>query len=263
MGSVARPQLALEQTRPGTPSGITPYELPPEVLSIVLQRCSSAMLLQLRGVCKNWRFLASSDDIWAPRVVYLWEGKRSIPSHLVNLPVTHPARAFHQFWASLWHSKKTIFQKGEIYGPRVGLPLGIWCFRFKAQAGESWMQQDPWWNGRPPIRLLLKADGTMEAASNAPGLWGRSGTPAGRYEVTTENDRSVVRENGHPGMLLYRHPLHWGFYLQSAWTVWTSFPMAPRGEDPFMEDGQLEVGVDDPVQAHEIARYNSRVHGGL
>merc|ERR1712232_443292 len=107
----------------------------------------------------------------------------------------------------------------------------------------------------------MKPDGSMVAASDAPGLWGRTGTPAGRYEVAIENGISVIRENGHPSMQLSRHPVHWGMYMQSCWTVWTAFPMAPLGGDAFMEDERLSVGPDHPTQAREIEEYNARVRG--
>lgn len=173
--------------------------------------------------------------------------------------------SFSYFWKALKDGKRLRFLDDlrEVWGERVGLPPGVWCFRFKAQAGETWMDQDPWWNGRPPIMLRLKQDGRMEAASDAPGLWGRRGQPAGHYRVSEEEGRSVLRENGHPSLQLCRHPVHWGMYFQSCWTVWTAFPMAPHGEDPFMEDDQLSLGADDPLQAAEIRRYNARVGGGF
>jgi len=44
------------------------------------------------------------------------------------------------------------------------------------------------------------------------------------------------------GLLLAvsRHPIHWGWFCQTANGVWSSFPLLPRGDDPAMEDGQVE-----------------------
>jgi len=141
------------------------------------------------------------------------------------------------------------------------LQRGVWCFRFEAQAGECWLREDPWWNGRPAMRRRLKQDGTMEAATDAPGLRGARWFQAGRYQVGTEQGHSVVRVNETPSMALFRHPHHWGFYMQSCWAVWNAFPMAPAGEDPLMEDDELTVNDSDPTQQLEITRYNK--HFGL
>lgn len=222
--------------------------LPTEVLSIVLKRSSESVLLRARETCRAWQEVSSSGDLWLSRVEKLKEGKYIMSTALK----TQMMSSFKLFWSLLHDSTRTVFQSaGEI--------SGIWCFRFKAAAGQSWVQDDPWWNGGSPIKLRLKLDGTMEAVTDAPGLWGPSGSPAGRYNITTENARSVVRENGHPSMPLFRHPVHWGMFMQSAWAVWTQFPMPPRGVDPLMEDDSLSVCCDDATQALEIRLYNTNL----
>merc|ERR1712079_281286 len=233
---------------------------------VVLRRLSDSVLLRIRAVCRALHALTDSEEVWGAMLASLVEGKYSVPARLqrpVSCPwhaSSEPSTVFQDYWLMLADSTRTKFNSlDEIVGQRRGLPPGVWCFRFKAQAGRTWLQMDPWWNGLPAIRLRLKDDGTMEAASDAPGLWGRTGTPAGRYQVTEEKGRHVIRENGHPSLPLFRHPVHWGMYLQSCWTVWTAFPMAPMGEDRLMEDDALEVRGDDPTQAREIAFYNNRV----
>lgn len=43
--------------------------------------------------------------------------------------------------------------------------------------------------------------------------------------------------------------------MQSAWSVGTSFPMPPRGEDPELEDENLKVTTE--TQRFEVLCYNS------
>ena len=38
---------------------------------------------------------------------------------------------------------------------------------FKQAAGDSWIAKDPWWNGRPVIRLLLREDGVVMPTMDA------------------------------------------------------------------------------------------------
>ena len=72
--------------------------------------------------------------------------------------------------------------------------------------------------------------------------------------------QSVVTMNGHPSYRLTRHPVHWGIVLQSCWCVLAGFEIAPRGEDPHMEDAELEVTAADPRQQRQVERYNNLAH---
>ena len=72
--------------------------------------------------------------------------------------------------------------------------------------------------------------------------------------------------NGHPSYAVRRHPLHFGWFMESCWCVLTAFPMKARGVDVCMEDEGLRadraggVGIDDPRQRREADAYNRAAH---
>ena len=56
-----------------------------------------------------------------------------------NAQLRRPISSFAAFWLGLRDSTRTVFTG-------VDEIAGVWCFRFKAQAGDTWMRMDPWWN---------------------------------------------------------------------------------------------------------------------
>lgn len=52
---------------------------------------------------------------------------------------------------------------------------------------------------------------------------------------------------GSPHEYLARHPTHWGWLLVSGATVWTRWPMPPRGQDPIVEDAAVDALVQDRI----------------
>lgn len=233
--------------------------MPEDMFRSVISYLSSVELLYLREVCHGWKEMGVSEDAWEGRKLRLWQG-RYVALDLQEMQES----SFKSFWFSVQDSKRSIFRNlDEICGPRKDMPPGIWCFRFKAQAGGFWREHDPWWKGGEAIRLRLHEDGSMETVTDAPYLWGQKGSKCGSYFVKTENGRSVVTENGRAPMVLYRHPVHWGLYLHSCWTVWTSFPMQPPGKDLFMEDYWLSVGPGNPMHGQNFASQTAKTLQGL
>lgn len=233
--------------------------VPVEVLYSVFSYLTSMELLYTREVCSGWEDIGSTEDAWESRKDRLWS-KKYVADTIKALEVP----SIQKFWFSFHDSKRAVFHGlHELCGPRIDLPPGVWCMRFKAQAGGFWMNMDPWWKGGAPIRIKLNADGTMESACDSPTLWGKEGNPAGYYTVSEQNGRSTVQENGRPTMEFFRHPVHWGLYMHSIWCVWTAFPMEPLGKDLLMEDYWLSVRPENPMYAQNFEAQKKKMLDGL
>ena len=219
-----------------------------------------------RHLCLNWRFSTGDDLPLRPDGPYPG-GPGWIGHHPAN--INFVASAACSFFKAVHDRMRTAVTREE-------LTSFEYCFRFKAAAGDSWIQRDPWWNNRPPVKLKLGADGTVRPVSDAQPFWGAAGQVSGRWQFEPgvwssrslppdqreADTASVVTMNGHPSYTVRRHPEHWGVFIESCWCVWTAFEMAPKGHDLAMEDEALRVFADEPRQRREVERYNSAVNGG-
>jgi len=133
-----------------------------------------------------------------------------------------------------------------------------WNFRFKAAAGEHWIESDPWWQGKQDVvTVRFNMDGSV----------------SGRGQMHVQNKfrwkfivkscgkvapmGTYVRVNSFPAYNVRRHPKNWGWVMENCWVVLTAFPMPPKGADPLLEDESLTVTVE--MQAQEAMTYNAAV----
>ncbi|KAA8492791.1 hypothetical protein FVE85_9063 [Porphyridium purpureum] len=223
-------------------------QLPEEVLVQVFAACGpdvEAFALRTAAlVCKAWHAASRSNLLWKELCAKLWSDKVYIKDAIRGRP---PMDAYRE---SLADSKREYLELDELVGFE-------WSFRFKAAAGEHWVETDPWW----------QEDGEAVRVK-----FGRDGRVMGRGQVhVTQQFRwrfvesscgmvrrkgSFIRVNEFPCYIVSRHP-NWGFILQSCWVLHTSFPMPHRGTDAFLEDENLTVTVEQ--QKDEANEYNARV----
>lgn len=123
-----------------------------------------------------------------------------------------------------------------------------WCIRIRQGGRLSHMiQNDPWWTGKPKLEkgttttVRFHPNGTMEFDTHGPSPF--FGLIMHHDEVLTyftkEGGRVVQLSLG-VGEVAFRHPVNWGFLLGSEGTVWTGYSMPPLGEDPVIEDPQVQ-----------------------
>lgn len=245
--------------------------LPSELLKEIIDHLEPADALVFAAASTITRTHGLAASVWQPRLAGLLKGRFSMHAkHVVERPLraggpypggpswcawnTPAGINFFQtgafaFFSAVHDATRTAISRHELLSSRPSFN-----FRFKAQAGEMWTQADPWWQGQPPIELKLCADDTVRPVKDALPLWGPAGQPVGTWRFDpghwasrsvrpsqrSQPDRpAVVTMNGHPSYTIRRHPKHWGVFLESCWCVWTTFPMAPRGADPLMEDEML------------------------
>lgn len=235
-------------------SAPAPVPIPDEVFALVFSRSGDQALLALRSTCCMLRLFCSDDSIWRPRTEALWLGKHSTPTLERWVGV---APIWKAFYGSLKDAARRKLTVDELAAP------AFWCFRFKAAAGESWLAQDPWWQGREPIKLQLTRDFQVRAVNDARPFWGPAGQVAGDWRADDDKrlGATLVSACGNPPYVVSRHTASWGVYMESCWTLWTAFEMPPRGVAPELEDEALSVTPDDPHQLRAMLRWNAAAAG--
>jgi len=251
------------------------------VLHSILARLTSPVdLCNASAVCRRWRQVASGAALWDAHCERVWEGKVEVPESCRVLRASgHPQSALV---ASVRDSRRTVLTAEELTGV-------AWCFRFKEDAGEEWQHIDPWWLGGRAQRMVFAPDGRLVRAA---AYFRGTGQPLGegdeggemeeflfpdlRWEFTpsAELRRSGNTGDLHPAPLqsgstvcvyvngrrvprvhISRHPVNWGFIMESCWVMYTKFDMGLRSNpDPFLDDKLRPVNVN--TQDHEAYVYN-------
>mmetsp|Transcript_8069 Transcript_8069/g.8589 ORF Transcript_8069/g.8589 Transcript_8069/m.8589 type:complete len:309 (-) Transcript_8069:453-1379(-) len=112
---------------------------------------------------------------------------------------------------------------------------------------QTLISTDPWWTDEvndslphQPTTTLAKfyKNGEFQLYSTGPSpLQSMLGTNLEeKFNYTLEKSGTVVSLSIGVREYVGRHPINWGFILQSQGTVWTNWIMPPRGKDPLLHD---------------------------
>ena len=220
---------------PPPPPPATLTAMPDAVLAAVLDRCCVATLLRLRAACRSLRALASADAQWRPRAAALWEGKDPL---LVGRWSSAEPPLFRSYFGSIREAARCPVSAADLCGPEV------WCFRFKAAAGDSWVAKDPWWQRKPAIRLRLlpgssgtcRANGRVQAVSDGRPFWGTKGSVAGRWTMHTLRQSGYVGEhaNGAAAEQDLIDATPWPQWLPEPWSPPATTAVEINGHPPYV-----------------------------
>ena len=200
---------------------------------------------------------------------FLWRDKAYVPLQFRDMLSTEPKAAYK---LSLADSKRDCITKEELCGFR-------WQWRFKESAGDHFLAEDPWWNGRQPRERTYNEDGSMGGhiyrwvPTRACEGWKRRkrgeiaeerGYEIGSSELTSltyplcsyspdarwrfvptaaglsSPPGKFVRVANTPASILSRHS-NWGWLMQSCWSLATAFPLPAKGTDMELEDENLAI----------------------
>lgn len=214
---------------------------------------------------RAWRELGSSSLLWGPRCRQMWADKVYVPPKArADLAA---GRAFAAFGFAVADARRSWITAEELCSFE-------WSHRMKGWSGESWTEDDPWWNGRPARRrhfrrdgssVSLKSDGAVDGARQN-SRWrfisaccGHEGA-AEAFEPGVRGafirNRRDARE--FPSAFVMRYPANWGFVLNQCWGFSTSFEMPPRGAEPALEDDHALVqAVSVETQYQEAQLFNA------
>jgi len=209
--------------------------LSPEVLELVGGWLPLSCLGALLATSRTTRAALDSQAAWQSRCKALWSGKALISPHISSLFLGGDPRGAVR--ASLEDARRNEITAEELCGT-------VWHCRAKRSAGKSWTKSDPWWQGRPPSQRrfvpsgevlelrgasweVSRVDGTVAywRFANWIPIWGSKGQPEVRHVKPGER----VKFHDFPSFLVWRHPLNWGFVLDSPWAILTSFQLPRRG----------------------------------
>jgi len=199
---------------------------------------------------KGWQGAGNDNLLWSNFCDKLWEGKVYIPEKFKRIKLENPKLAY----------RESLLDSSRQYVTEEELSSFTWNFRFKEQAGEEWVANDPWWQGQDPITFKFFLNGSMQRCDDYKILrdverkWrfveecgGRRG-PRGQF----------IRVNHYPTYIVSRHPTNWGFLMQSCWVLLTGFPLPKLGSEELKElglvDDKLSVTFQD--QWEEAVAYN-------
>ena len=122
-----------------------------------------------------------------------------------------------------------------------------WNIRVKSDGPlATLIPQDPWWSldqSTPPgptttiVNFNINGSFSFIFSGMSPfeGMMQGSVDPS-HMTYSLDGSGTFVFLNFGVREYVARHPVNWGFVLQSQGSVWTSFQMPPRGRDAFMED---------------------------
>ena len=240
----------------------------PDLVALLASHLDLSGVGRLACVDRTLRtIISSTNDAWEARCSHLWDRKVYVPLRARKLRASGDARAALRL--SIEDAERTWLTDDE-------LCAFDWNFRFKASAGESWTEEDPYWNDLPPTRVRFEMPTAAggEVGGEADGAESRGTMKPSGFEMLEHRslrwqwakgrgedvggDRSrlelYVDGRKVPTYHVARHS-NWGFLMQSCWVLYTSFPMPVRGTDPSLDDEALEITIER--QSREARAYNT------
>jgi hypothetical protein len=212
----------------------------------VLSYLNYKELINSSMVSVGWKDVCNSNSLWVALCDEMWEDKVYVPQKFRKMRENGEAK--QAFIFALKDSKRRFITADELCS-------FTWNFRFKAQAGEAWLMNDPWWSGLPATKVQFFPDGTLKT-ERAPGHtlnWKFTRCVEGREGPIG----SFVRVNSFPAYFVSRFKKNWGFIMESCWVLYCSFPMPPMNTEPLLEDPNLEITVEK--QRFEAYAYNNGI----
>jgi len=223
--------------------------LPYEIFANILSLLQPAHLHHTSLVSALWSERSGSNVVWDRLCNDLWDEKFYVPATFIEMKSRgEPKLAYEK---SLRDYNRQFVTVDELCS-------FTWCFRFKEAAGEHWIENDPWWQGKTPHRMVFLPEGKTRYLENkdydsrvsrAERRWKFVAHAAGRDGP----EGSFIQVNNYPPYIVSRYK-NGGFIMQSCWVVYTSFPLPPMGAALDLEDSALDVTTD--VMSTEAMRYN-------
>jgi hypothetical protein len=144
-----------------------------------------------------------------------------------------------------------------------------WNIRVKEDGPLGYLaHNDPWWSPEllhgaapAPTTTIINfyKDGSLKFHLNGPSPFEMLRNEGAQeavnsYSLSTYSLPPHVYLSFGVKEYIARHPTNWGFVLQSPGSVWTSFRMPARNDDPALEDGTVEslVNFDRRLDGFEL-----------
>jgi len=176
-----------------------------------------------------------------------------LPERFIKAVGSNPIWAYRE---SLADARRSCITEEELCSLR-------WSSRMKGWAGETWTDDDPWWQGRPPREKKYNSDGTTESfvdgvLSGRPGRWKFVQFASGGREMPLGSLVRISRGGREfPTHYVSRYPPNWGWIVQNCWGISASFPLPPQGACPELEDdGPYAQAVTCETEREEAFLFN-------
>lgn len=191
-----------------------PFELLCEdVFTVVLSLLDVASLARSVSVCSKWKSIAESDFLWEKHCWQLWKDKFTERTRSLN-PIEPSITAYY---LSIEESRRIRITVDDLCSHS-------WNFWYKREAGNYWVNSDPYWRGLNPMRRYFHRDGYISADPDDP-LWGGHECRWNFTEMQDENSLMVsVRINKWPPLKISRTSC-WEWRMENFMVVYqTSHP---------------------------------------
>mmetsp|Transcript_64270 Transcript_64270/g.199002 ORF Transcript_64270/g.199002 Transcript_64270/m.199002 type:complete len:368 (-) Transcript_64270:82-1185(-) len=221
-----------------------------DVLDLILDWLRLPVVASILALSRGTRVLADSPVCWQRYAAMLWKGKVYVPPASRLQLEQGDARGAVR--TALTDLRRDTITAEELCGC-------IWYCRTKRSAGKRWTRNDPWWHGCSAGRQRFAASGEVFKEGQAEGSWevSSAGSRPVKWRfvswipVWDEGDAqpiarpvplgSRVKILDLPTASVWRHPLNWGFVLDSPWSVMTSFEMPRRGATGSADAAEREL----------------------
>jgi len=191
-----------------------PFErLCEDVFAVVLSLLDVASLARSVAVSSKWKSVAESDIFWEKHCRELWKDKFTVRT-----------RSLHQIKPSIRAYCLSVEESRRIRITVDDLCSYSWNFWYKREAGNYWVNYDPYWRGLHPMRRYFHRDGYVSADPDDP-LWGGHECQWNFTEMHEEMPLMVcVRINQWPPLKVSR-TCCWGWRMENFMVVYqTSHP---------------------------------------
>ena len=242
-----------------------------ESLSILLSLLPAVDVCHVDACGLRLHQVARCNAVWEALCSDLWHG-RAVLRRFHQLRVQGEAREAYK--ESMRDAERTEITRGELLSIR-------WCFRFKSSAGESWQENDPWWQGSKATRVRFLANGRAKFLGRR--LFGGR-PPTLRWRLVRFRERVQRALNRHAGSFedfsdfgvrgvraevmgravptycVRRNKENWGWSMESCWVVWSSWPMPLRHSAEAAQLAEERLPVTFEVQESEAIAFNTGRH---
>ena len=145
---------------------------------------STKDILSLGSTRCSYFILSNSNVIWKPIYEKLVKDKQInfSNSFLYKLSSsTSTIKYKYRYYLSLWDSRRDFLTLDD-------LVEHAFSFRFKAAAGDQWMNRDPWWQGKNAMTVKFNIDGSLSLSNKLSQISNSDVDNNNNNEEATEDD---------------------------------------------------------------------------
>ncbi|CAL5219882.1 g1805 [Coccomyxa viridis] len=207
------------------------------VMAIILGSLGADDCARCTLVCKLWRNLAASDELWMRQCMGLIRDTSHAKVSLLRPKEFEPMQPCIEWYSyHMQQKERSQITKEDLCGH-------CWKFRFKRQAGEFWLSWDPYWTkSGPQMQRVFHEDGSVLGMPSHEPFWFQDSECRWRFTKSREGKRGgpFVKVNHWPSLVVSRQD-GFGWRMENCWVIYESI-------DPEADEAAAMLRVWDSCQ---------------